>query len=237
MGILCFIQIVSQESFTCEWWFNVDCAASESLYSLNDDRLAASSSPQTYNSPAPPRAPPSPPRRPQTPARRPPAPVRSNEGHKTTKAKTLPSRTTIKALPNIPSYGAPAPAPSPSPAQYGAPPTQASYDYYEAPDYYDEYEYDQAAVGGYDAPTSVAPASYGAPNSAPVAPVSNYGVPRDEPISAPVAPVNNYGVPREEPIGASYDASPADTPVEPISTDYGVPSAAPIAPTTDYGVP
>ena len=50
----------SQETFTCEWWFNVDCAASESLYSLNEERLSESSSVQqttraqtNYGAPAP----------------------------------------------------------------------------------------------------------------------------------------------------------------------------------------
>ena len=52
----------SQEYFTCEWWFNVDCSASESLYSLNEDRLSQSSSvqqpqdtraPTNYGAPTP----------------------------------------------------------------------------------------------------------------------------------------------------------------------------------------
>ena len=52
----------SQEYFTCEWWFNVDCAASAGLYSLNEDRLASSSTalqpqntraPANYGAPAP----------------------------------------------------------------------------------------------------------------------------------------------------------------------------------------
>ena len=44
----------SQEYFTCEWWFNVDCAASEGLYSLNEDRLSQSSSvQQSQNTRAP----------------------------------------------------------------------------------------------------------------------------------------------------------------------------------------
>ena len=53
----------SQEYFTCEWWFNVDCAASEGLFSLNEDRLASSSTaiqpqntraPSNYGAPAQP---------------------------------------------------------------------------------------------------------------------------------------------------------------------------------------
>ena len=56
----------SQEYFTCEWWFNVDCAASAGLYSLNEDRLDSSSTalqpqntraPANYGAPAPEPAP------------------------------------------------------------------------------------------------------------------------------------------------------------------------------------
>jgi hypothetical protein len=28
---------ISPQVFTCDWWYNVNCAASESMYNLNDN--------------------------------------------------------------------------------------------------------------------------------------------------------------------------------------------------------
>ena len=146
--------LFSQETFTCEWWFNVDCEASESLYSLNEDRLASSSDQQSYNTQAPAsnynspstslgqakavsqRRPPPPSPNAITAATastRPSyaSPPRTNEGHHTTRAQELPPKTTIKALPSYSSSNRGAATPPG--------PTQPSYGAYE--DQYDEYEY------------------------------------------------------------------------------------------------
>ena len=32
--------LFNQQYFICDWWFNVDCSLSESLYSLNEDIAA-----------------------------------------------------------------------------------------------------------------------------------------------------------------------------------------------------
>ena len=33
--------LYSQQYFTCDWWFNVDCSVAEDFYSLNDENFAA----------------------------------------------------------------------------------------------------------------------------------------------------------------------------------------------------
>ena len=86
----------SQEYFTCEWWFNVDCAASEGLFSLNEDRLASSSTAiQPQNTRAPSNY---------------GAPAQANYGARAPAQASYGSPTPAQA-----SYGSPAPR---APAQY-----------------------------------------------------------------------------------------------------------------------